>query len=67
MPTSSTAIYSEAPDPSQVASLAAVLLVEGGGKWHLTSAGKGLEREFQFKTFKKTWVRTLHQTSQDID
>ncbi|KAF8524948.1 pterin 4 alpha carbinolamine dehydratase-domain-containing protein, partial [Trichophaea hybrida] len=40
---------------SQTASLAAALLVEGGGKWHLTSTRKGLEREFHFKTFKKTW------------
>ena len=35
-------------------------LLNGGsdcqGQWTLTSDGKGLERIFQFKTFKDTWV-----------
>jgi pterin-4a-carbinolamine dehydratase len=61
MPTSATAFYSEAEDPKQLEVLVAALLAEGGGRWHLTSTGKGLEREFQFKTFKKAWVGTHHQ------
>lgn len=28
------------------------------GKWALTPNGKGIERSFKFKTFKKTWVCT---------
>lgn len=27
-----------------------------GGKWSLIPSGKGIERRFQFKGFKKTWV-----------
>ena len=29
---------------------------EGDGKWTLIPNGKGIERSFKFKTFKKTWV-----------
>jgi 4a-hydroxytetrahydrobiopterin dehydratase len=32
------------------------LLKAIGGKWVLTESGKGVERSFKFKTFKKTWV-----------
>ncbi|PMD54216.1 transcriptional coactivator/pterin dehydratase [Hyaloscypha bicolor E] len=31
------------------------LLKANGGKWVLTESGKGVERSFKFKTFKKTW------------
>lgn len=27
-----------------------------GGRWRLTESGKGIERNFRFKGFKKTWV-----------
>ena len=26
------------------------------GRWQLCNNGKGLERQFKFKTFKATWV-----------
>lgn len=29
------------------------------GRWKLWNDGKGLERQFKFKTFKATWVRSL--------
>jgi hypothetical protein len=32
------------------------LLKSNGGKWALIDSGKGVERSFKFKTFKKTWV-----------
>jgi hypothetical protein len=32
------------------------LLKSNGGKWSLIESGKGVERSFKFKTFKKTWV-----------
>jgi len=32
------------------------LLKTEGGKWNLIASGKGVERSFKFKTFKKTWV-----------
>lgn len=33
------------------------LLAEGGsGRWTLTADGQGIERNFKFKTFTKTWV-----------
>lgn len=31
------------------------------GLWQLWNGGKGLERQFKFKTFKATWVRSLAQ------
>ncbi|CZT04696.1 related to pterin-4-alpha-carbinolamine dehydratase [Rhynchosporium graminicola] len=31
------------------------LLKSSGGKWTLIESGKGVERGFKFKTFKKTW------------
>ncbi|KAK0111385.1 hypothetical protein ONS95_001746 [Cadophora gregata] len=31
------------------------LLKINGGKWTLIESGKGIERCFKFKTFKKTW------------
>jgi len=31
------------------------LLKTSGGKWTLIESGKGVERTFKFKTFKKTW------------
>jgi len=33
----------------------APLLGVNGGKWSLIESGKGVERSFKFKTFKKTW------------
>jgi hypothetical protein len=36
------------------------LLRASGGKWSLIESGKGVERSFKFKTFKKTWVRFLY-------
>lgn len=32
------------------------LLAEGGGRWTLAADGQGIERNFKFKTFTKTWV-----------
>jgi hypothetical protein len=32
------------------------LLRSNGGRWKVSSSQKGIERSFQFKTFKKTWV-----------
>ena len=43
----------------------ATALVDGG-RWRLCNDGKGLEREFKFKTFKATWVclvTTIHGLS----
>ena len=34
----------------------AIALVDHG-QWVLCNSGKGLERQFKFKTFKATWVR----------
>jgi hypothetical protein len=39
------------------------LLKANGGKWVLTESGKGVERSFKFKTFKKTWVCLLLTSS----
>ncbi|XMA14945.1 hypothetical protein WAI453_007736 [Rhynchosporium graminicola] len=35
------------------------LLKSSGGKWTLIESGKGVERGFKFKTFKKTWILSL--------
>jgi hypothetical protein len=34
----------------------APLLKANGGKWELIESGKGIERGFKFKGFKKCWV-----------
>lgn len=31
------------------------------GSWQLCNGGKGLERQFKFKTFKATWVGVVVQ------
>jgi hypothetical protein len=43
--------------PEQGSKDLAPLLKSNGGKWTLIESGKGVERTFKFKTFKKTWVR----------
>ena len=57
---SSQPVFSSNYDPKQGAKDLEPLLKldEGGndGKWTLIASGKGLERSFKFKTFKKTWV-----------
>ena len=53
---SRVAIYSEGEKGEQLQQTVDMLLTDGGGKWTLSQSGKGLERQLQFKTFKKTWV-----------
>lgn len=48
--------FSSNYNPEQGTRDLAPLLKENGGKWELIETGKGLERGFKFKTFKKTWV-----------
>jgi 4a-hydroxytetrahydrobiopterin dehydratase len=61
----STASYAPQPafssnyDPAQGTQDLAPLLKGNGGKWVLIESGKGVERGFKFKTFKKTWVRSF--------
>ncbi|MCJ1366075.1 hypothetical protein MMC16_005200 [Acarospora aff. strigata] len=49
------ATYSEGEDVAQLQREVSPLLVDGGGQWNLSASGKGLERQIQFKTFKRTW------------
>jgi hypothetical protein len=49
--------FSAGEDEVKIANEVSSLLSTHGGRWTLTSEGKGLERSFRFKTFKKTWVR----------
>lgn len=42
-------------DPVLVTESVKSLVSETGGRWSLTRNSDGLEREFKFKTFKKTW------------
>lgn len=49
-------IVAAGEDQRSVTEGAMSLLKENGGRWELTKKGNGLERTFQFKTFKKTWV-----------
>jgi len=50
--------FSSNYDPAQGNQDLAPLLKSNGGKWTLIESGKGVERGFKFKTFKKTWVRS---------
>lgn len=43
-------------DKEEISNRLDSLLDDSGGRWTLTSDGKGLERAFHFKTFNSTWV-----------
>ncbi|KAH8667559.1 transcriptional coactivator/pterin dehydratase [Tricladium varicosporioides] len=47
--------FSTSYDPAQGQKDIENLLKGNGGKWRLTENGKGLERPFRFKGFKKCW------------
>ncbi|PVH73329.1 transcriptional coactivator/pterin dehydratase [Cadophora sp. DSE1049] len=47
--------FSSNYSPAQGTADLAPLLKSNGGKWALIETGKGVERGFRFKTFKKTW------------
>lgn len=51
----STPSFSSNYNPDQGSKDIQPLLRSNGGKWTLIESGKGLERNFKFKTFKKTW------------
>jgi hypothetical protein len=57
MSTQPSPTFSSNYDPEQGAKDLDSLLKSNGGKWTLIESGKGVERSFKFKTFKKTWVR----------
>ncbi|KAH8601964.1 putative pterin-4-alpha-carbinolamine dehydratase [Bisporella sp. PMI_857] len=48
-------VFSSNYDPAQAGKDLLPLLLANGGKWALIESGKGVERSFKFKTFKKTW------------
>lgn len=52
-------VFSSSYDPQQGSKDLEPLLRAQGGKWSLIESGKGVERSFKFKTFKKTWVCVL--------
>ncbi|CZR63903.1 related to pterin-4-alpha-carbinolamine dehydratase [Phialocephala subalpina] len=47
--------FSSNYDPEQGAKDLAPLLKSNGGKWAVIESGKGIERGFKFKGFKKCW------------
>ena len=49
-------IMSEGQNKEELLENLRPLLQSEGGRWILTSDGRGLERTFHFKTFKATWV-----------
>lgn len=59
MSTQPTPTFSSNYDPEQGAKDLAPLLKNNGGKWVLIESGKGIERGFKFKGFKKCWVRHI--------
>ncbi|KAI9859700.1 MAG: hypothetical protein M1824_003672 [Vezdaea acicularis] len=48
-------IFSEGEEVETLSEKVSSLLVIGGGRWTLSKDRKGIERDFQFSTFKKTW------------
>ena len=56
MSTTNQPTFSSNYDPSIGIKDVQPLLRSHGGKWILIESGKGVERSFKFKTFKKTWV-----------
>jgi hypothetical protein len=63
MSTQPTPTFSSNYTPEQGTKDLFPLLKSNGGKWLLIESGKGVERSFKFKTFKKTWVCPLSFTS----
>jgi 4a-hydroxytetrahydrobiopterin dehydratase len=57
--------FSSNYDPEQGVKDLEPLLRGNGGKWSLTESGKGVERWFKFKTFKKTWVGACYTSTRD--
>jgi hypothetical protein len=51
--------FSSNYDPAQATQDLSPLLKGNGGRWELIETGKGVERGFRFKTFKKTWVSAI--------
>lgn len=51
--------FSSNYDPEKGLQDLAPLLRANGGRWALIESGKGVERSFRFKTFKKTWVSDM--------
>lgn len=49
---------SQGEDASDLAQQATSLVDEG--RWSICNNGKGLERQFKFKTFKATWVGSIN-------
>lgn len=56
--------FSDGSDITALGTSLAPLLTTNGGRWTLTADGQGLEREFKFKTFAKTWVSERERESQ---
>jgi 4a-hydroxytetrahydrobiopterin dehydratase len=56
----STPTFSSNYDPAKGIKDLEPLLKGNGGTWVLIESGKGVERSFKFKTFKKTWVCLSH-------
>jgi len=54
MSTSTLSISSNS-DAAQVRAALSPLLESSGGRWGLSVKNNGVEREFRFKTFKRTW------------
>ncbi|CAL3968068.1 unnamed protein product [Diplocarpon coronariae] len=52
---SPTPAFSSSYERSQATEDVAPLLQAHGGRWTLLASGKGVQRRFKFKTFKKTW------------
>lgn len=46
---------SASSDPTALKAALPPLLRSTGGSWALSPAANGLERDFKFKTFKRTW------------
>ncbi|KAK6580658.1 hypothetical protein PZA11_006894 [Diplocarpon coronariae] len=53
---SPTPAFSSSYERSQATEDVAPLLQAHGGRWTLLASGKGVQRRFKFKTFKKTWL-----------
>lgn len=53
----SQVIHASAGEDEEKLTRNATQLVNPAGRWNLIENGKGLEREFKFKSFKVTWVR----------
>lgn len=62
-----TLVIAEGQDEKELRGCLQPLTRDAGGRWSVTTNGKGIHAGFQFKTFKKAWVSGFFAFSYSLD